>query len=462
MKLLTEEFKGAVSPTRIAGFNLCPRKWWYSEIQKLPQKDSPGKALGTKCHKELEEYMLGNRATEELSGVAKSSLEFLDTLGAVYTEYAIEFKTTKGVTVTGTIDLVDLDNHRIIDHKFRKDLKKYGAKEAKLLEDEQAILYSHWAAENFNWETVGFVINEHSTVAPYISKQVQVRFSRQELQEKAAKLFDIVDEKMLPFAELSEAKAEGTPTKPCYAFGGCDYNKHCVYSPKFEGGTMGIFKLGSEKKVEISTEILPTPPTAPPPLLPPDAPEREYVPGADEVPASPAKKRAPKKAKAAKGPGPEQMTLEKVSALRDDLAEGEDMDKGIEIETPGPIADREFRERQLRNFLAAQPIPQEITVVEPLQVLYIECYTNAGAVDLTQLVHSVAREIAEKAGVPDVRLAAGKEFEFGKWRAVLSQAVVAKVQALAPGRAYIARGDLNDAVIEGLCAIAAEVVRVMR
>lgn len=461
MKLLTEEFKGAVSPTRIAGFNLCPRKWWYSEIQKLPQKESPGKALGTKCHKELEEYMLGTRGADELSGVAKSSLEFLDTLGAVYTEYAIEFKTTKGVTVTGTIDLVDLDNHRIIDHKFRKDLKKYGAKEAKLLEDEQAILYSHWAAENFNWETVGFVINEHSTVEPYTSKQVQVQFSREELRGKAARLFDIVDEKMLPFAELSEAKAEGTPTKPCYAFGGCDYNKHCVYSPKFEGGTMGIFKLGSEKKVEISTEILPTPPTAPPPLLPPDAPEREYVPGAEEVPASPAKKRAPKKAKAVKEQQGTQITQEDYLQAKAEEAAIEQAD--LEFAAKGEEMKKQEAYHSLMEAVLTQKLQTPtITIQEPLQVLYIECYTNAGAVDLTQLVHSVAREIAEKAGVPDVRLAAGKEFEFGKWRAVLSQAVVAKVQALAPGRAYIARGDLNDAVIEGLCAIAGEVVRVMR
>jgi RecB family exonuclease len=422
MKLLTEEFKGAVSPTRIQSFQLCPRKWWYSEIQKLPQKESPGKALGTKCHKELEEYMLGKRSFKELSPVAASSFPFLDTLGAVYTEYAIEFKTAKGVTVTGTIDLVDLDNHRIIDHKFRKDLKKYGAKKEKLLEDEQAILYSHWAAENFEWDTVEFVINEHSTVEPYRSNQVAVQFSRQELLERAARLFDIVDERMLPFAELSEAKAEGTPTKPCYAFGGCDYNKHCVYSPKFEGGTVGIFKLGSDKPIKPTT----------PPLLPPEAPSREYVEPPNSVPTPPSKKKP--KPKRAKGAPVEQA----------ELLTNEEQTVEPTIET------------------VTLPEAPEVATPAGLQVLYIECYTNAGAYDLSQLVHSVAREIAEKANAPDLRLAAGKEFEFGKWRAVLSREVVERVQSQGIQRAYIARGDLNDAVIEGLCAIAGEVVRVMR
>lgn len=48
-----------VSPSQLSTHRLCPRKWFYQKILKIPEPQSPGAAAGEHAHKQLESYLLG-------------------------------------------------------------------------------------------------------------------------------------------------------------------------------------------------------------------------------------------------------------------------------------------------------------------------------------------------------------------------------------------------------------------
>ena len=71
-------------------------------------------------------------------------------------------------------------------------------------------------------------------------------------------------------------------------------------------------------------------------------------------------------------------------------------------------------------------------------------------------VSAIVDELAQSAGVPDVRLADAGPCAFGKWRAQL--ALLARANP-PEGDCVIHSGDLSAPIIEALATMACEVVR---
>jgi hypothetical protein len=76
--------------------------------------------------------------------------------------------------------------------------------------------------------------------------------------------------------------------------------------------------------------------------------------------------------------------------------------------------------------------------------------------DLTNRIVTVARELAEIAGVKDIRLSNNEQLAFGKWQGALVQAILEKPPQ---GWCAVYNGDLANPVIEALAAIAKVVIR---
>jgi RecB family exonuclease len=142
------------SPSSLAQYKLCPRRWAYRKLAKLPEKEKKGTSLGTEVHRALELY--GKR--ESLAGISPEAIrcaqpglkliqreheQGLDS----EEEYAFDFD-FEGNTYNGKIDRLVLDTGRTLvrDWKTLRSLS-YALTEDELLDDEQGVIYAHAAYE---------------------------------------------------------------------------------------------------------------------------------------------------------------------------------------------------------------------------------------------------------------------------------------------------------------------------
>lgn len=137
------------SPSSLAQYKLCPRRWALRKLAKLPEKEKRGTSLGSEGHLALERY--GKR--ESLAGISPEAIRVvqpgLKMLQKEHeqglecmSEYEFEFS-FEGNDYSGKIDHIVLFSDRVLvrDWKTLKDFG-YALNEAELLDDEQGTVYA--------------------------------------------------------------------------------------------------------------------------------------------------------------------------------------------------------------------------------------------------------------------------------------------------------------------------------
>ena len=237
------------SASQLKTYARCERKWWLEKIAGLPVPTHPAAALGTKIHTEIEEYLLGTGELE--SDIARAGLEFLPDRSEnllIEERMVLEAKRMP-VPIRGIIDLVELDNRRITDHKTTSNFR-WAKNEYELLADPQAIIYVMYA--HTKWfkgdDPIRFRHIYYRTKGAAASREVEVEFTPQVLFERFADIRGDV-KKMSRCAKIKTAREVNPNIDACGDFGGCPFRDECAAMGTFEniGWKDQLFKSGKSK-----------------------------------------------------------------------------------------------------------------------------------------------------------------------------------------------------------------------
>ena len=236
-----------ISPSQIATFTDCPRKWYFGSVVKVPRVTHPSAEKGERIHTILEGY-LGTGILvapptldgAELAAIAESGICHLPDPAhfKIDLESAWSFtRETPGgpVLYNGRKDL-EYDAADGIwtvgDHKTTSNLRYALTKEA-LKTDPQGILYGAQALQARNRDKVRLTWIYYQTKRPYKSRLVEVVLDEAHVEAEMLKLDEIVGRKMLPLVgrkDLHQTEVEPN-LQSCDKYGGCPYREICEVSP---------------------------------------------------------------------------------------------------------------------------------------------------------------------------------------------------------------------------------------
>lgn len=539
------------SVSQIRSFKSCEVAWGMDKIDHVPRAPpTKGQDTGTQGHGEVE--ILLKDGADIRGPIARAGDSMLTPYTAAWpskggfglVEWPLigpAMRTHGGVEIIGYPDFSLLLNDIaiVIDHKFKKKIalppKGYGTSIEELADDEQAIIYGHWAAEHYRTELAFFELHQYQTEGKKIFEPVSRLFTATELAEKFEALIEFVDKQMAPAAKATRARDLKPNTASCAKYRGCQYARICPFSPqnrfiasidptwqppaaiKKEGSTLGLLDV-----------VNPTLPNTPPPsgtaattLFAPSYPAAfhripvlackpenayglvdgksatfkiemqgvyyfirdgktipmtatdtvvdlggaAYVKTDAAILAPDAPKSEPNGA-AAPGTGLTPggrpripiVDVPSTETAAATTAPATTTTPAATTATANPSADPAAKPEEATKGKRGRPAGSTNGIT-----LLIDCACSTETTDLNVLVASFAKQLAEKAGLPDLRLAPKKETDggdhplaFGGWRAVLSMAVL---NNLPKGDCSINSGELNDPVIEALAGVAAKVIR---
>lgn len=453
-----------VSATIIQGFRRCPRYWYYAEVSGLPKKArKPGADLGTQCHNRMETWL---KTGEDVRGpIERHGHEMIEPFlkwapfngGPMLVEEKFKsLKTPGGVTVNGSFDaLLPPGTARptyatLLDHKFKKDLEKWATPSAELLVDEQFIVYGAYALSIYpEAEGVYFRHHNHQTNSRR-NKPVECEDTRAGVIAKFQELGKFIDTDMARCAQAIDANA--VPAKygnACYAFGGCDFERTCPDSPR-NRASANIFGLTDDTltvKSEVPTQEVSTMGLMDQMMKAGSAPVVMNSDGGtltvaklEEPHPSPVSDLAHKGPEFAKWERAKKLEGSAYNALME-----EPVTQTIAVSTPeGP---KEANPKRAKAKKA-----EEVSGL----TLLVDCF-SAKAQDVTPWALGLAKQLAERHGVPDIRVAPKEsDLSYGGWRAAMAQEAV---KAPPSGVCYLAGSELTEPVIEALSAVATMVVR---
>jgi hypothetical protein len=234
-----------LSPSQIATFRLCQRKWGFRYIEKLPDPPKAGQAFGKEGHSRVELWLRDGVApgTDDLGVLIQKAIKpgFLPTPSK---SLLIEKRgggfildTAIGVHFVGFIDCVvppgvEIAEPIVVDHKFRKSLR-YAESPGELVVDPQASIYSRVVALRFKLDRV---VNRWIYYAasgddrprkPIGVSKVEILRTARELELGWREV--LKDAVRMKRAHDEGARAMDLEVGPggCEAFGGCPYRERC-------------------------------------------------------------------------------------------------------------------------------------------------------------------------------------------------------------------------------------------
>jgi hypothetical protein len=238
-----------VSASQIKTYRRCSRKWWFEKIAGHRSPTSAAAELGRQLHAQLENYLLTGELPE--SPIARAGLKHLPSQGEkILVEESLEYKKGLPVPLIGFIDLVELENRRVTDHKTTSDFK-WAKNEYELLMDPQAIIYTKIAKDQFfeGDEDIEFRHVYYRTRGAAASSCTTAVFSTELLEEQ----FEGIVQTVLDMSEDSrQEKPAGVSFNPeaCSDYGGCPFRGECAtLGVKTYGLLSGLFKKQGEKSM---------------------------------------------------------------------------------------------------------------------------------------------------------------------------------------------------------------------
>jgi len=237
-----------ISPTHIALFDMCPRRWYFRYICGVKDPQGAGAEFGQKGHSLIEKYLVDGTPIPWDTDEGASALAGIDhwpsrddvRSGAVCVEKEILIhRNALPIPYYGVVDLLYMDEAGADDHKFSSDPAKWGATAEQLKYDYQGIIYSAGALsigakarkdKRTGQEYVRFGHLQYRMRAPHKVIPVRVGIPVQHIMDELDKLDKTVLE-MLKVGQI--ARPEDTPYKEgansCDKYGreGCYYREVC-------------------------------------------------------------------------------------------------------------------------------------------------------------------------------------------------------------------------------------------
>lgn len=228
-----------VSPSQIATWQGCARKWAYSRIR--PRSENRYAAFGSRAHTIAEAWLEHGTPPDARTPEGACIMAGLDCLpmpGTAEVETRFD-ETWGGVHYTGRVDFVyGYEPARTVivgDHKTTGDLrfrKRVDGvtpdgydREKDLREDPQRIVYSFWAMAKFDVEWIGAHWQYYRRKPPH-----SVPVFMFEHRDEVARRFDELHRKYtLPIVDANGVDPRELPRslEHCGAFGGCPYREEC-------------------------------------------------------------------------------------------------------------------------------------------------------------------------------------------------------------------------------------------
>jgi hypothetical protein len=227
-----------ISPSQMASFRDCPRKWAFDKLDCVPRRETKATAAGTAIHKEVEDYYRHGTVPE--SREAQALLAHLPPRGPdveVEVEFSFAWPYTKNVMVHGIIDLVHRPTHRVMDHKTSANLDKALKTPDDLALDAQAAVYGtayrvmtgHRGDVGLQWT---YVQRDAPKRAPPPTIPVVKVQSLTEVEAAFGHWRSTVDELVQIRRRGGKAADVRADTSTCYKYGPCQYRDLCVDFPQ--------------------------------------------------------------------------------------------------------------------------------------------------------------------------------------------------------------------------------------
>lgn len=244
-----------ISASQLKTFELCPKKWYFEKVKKLPRGEvSYGATFGSALHACLERLQKGefpfpegwdSTLREGDSGTVEALLSLyqpVEGIEAKNVERKIAMDVIDDIKLIGFIDLYKPG--KIIDHKTTKAMRwALSAKE--LAKDLQMLVYAKWALdqEGPELDVVELRHNVFLRTAPVRHKKTVAYATREAIMEK---WYQIQETALL----MKEARSGSQPPcvemgDQCHAYGGCPYARICSGVASLEE-----FEARPEKKKE--------------------------------------------------------------------------------------------------------------------------------------------------------------------------------------------------------------------
>lgn len=315
------------SPSSIATYLSCPRKWAWKKIAKVKKPPHKSAELGSRCHDDVWEPYLRDGIPPDLSTeeglIVQPTLIHLPLPGRGVTEGPIALDLPGG-RMEGRVDLHVHPNERfpeeaqwygpiagvplVCDHKTTSDFK-WAMKPEDLLTDPQGLIYATWAAVTYMpKEFVDLLWNYARTRKPYRAHPVRIRAPLEDLSKGMDLIISVDNEMRDIYNNVTDPLEVDYNASACATYGGCPYIGRCKLTPVER--TLGL--MSAKLRARLAAKKAGTAPAAaPPPAKEPDAVEAP----AAEAP----KKRRRRRAAAAETPAPVDVTPEAVAAAAVDL-----------------------------------------------------------------------------------------------------------------------------------------------
>lgn len=217
-----------ISPSQIATWRGCPRKWAYSRVR--PRSENKYALFGTRVHAILEGWLTTKTLPAEDTperACAIAGLGLLPMPGTVQAEVPLELE-HEGVRYVGFVDVLGLPGDGsvlVLDHKTTGDLK-WAKTQEQLACDPQWITYGHWATKHYQAERANGRWLYYRRKPP-LAHPVDVTASAQELADRFGEMHETDGRRI--------AAADGVPPEQlprvldhCNAYGGCPYKNECL------------------------------------------------------------------------------------------------------------------------------------------------------------------------------------------------------------------------------------------
>lgn len=233
-----------ISPSQIESFRLCPRKWAYNKIDRIPQAQSEAAAFGEAAHKYREDWLIHGippSSDDKAGRLARVGMEHLPPPGLAQVEVKLELFQQLGdktLGITGRIDFFVPNQEEgkvfgeygiplVGDHKTSSGEQWVKTAEKLKGGDPQAAIYGAWAIANTRAEAVDLHWSYMIKASSPRQLQVKTRMSALEVVEQYNKVLDDAKQ-MLAYKEQQVSAKDVEPNpKACEAFGGCPYRDIC-------------------------------------------------------------------------------------------------------------------------------------------------------------------------------------------------------------------------------------------
>ena len=226
-----------VSASQITNFLICPRLWYFKSVLKEPEPFNEAFKAGNEIHACIEDsfLLLENKEPKKeihpphaLDIVREAFLN-----GTLYkpqkylVEHKIDFNVMPDVDMTGFIDLIDVTNSKIIDHKSISKLE-YAETPETIKKNLQLLIYAYWYINKLNKDKVWVRHNQLVKNAPETSRFVEAQLTSDEV-------IDYWKSKVLPAIKLMKFYKDANFDKQyvpcdidgCSKYGGCYVERKC-------------------------------------------------------------------------------------------------------------------------------------------------------------------------------------------------------------------------------------------